>query len=687
MPVMRPSILAVALSVFVCAFAAADTITSVSPRTFNLGGGEDFLTITGEGLQGSVSTVVVFSGLVGRFVQEPSNVQPSQIITWVPSEVLLNAGTYSVTVEATDTTGVRTIGTGELEVIAPPVQQPPLINAPEGITVAATSSAGAQVFFVVTGVSYVDPAPTIVCTRQSGAIFPLGSTRVVCTAFDSFGSTSAEFYVVVQDLHAPVLHLPANITTSNPVVTYSVTAEDDLGGEVVISCSPLSGSTFPNGTTTVNCSAIDDSANEAHGSFKVTITGGAPALTLPPSMTVEATGPTGAAVTFIATSDSGPVTCNPPSGSVFPLGVTTVTCSATNNIGTASGTFNVNVVDTKPPVLTLPANMTAAAGVVTYNAFGTDLVDGIVPAVCMPPSGSTFAIGVTLVSCSTADSRGSTTYGTFTVTVSAAPPLTITVPANITAEATGPAGRVVTYTATANNGATPTCSPASGSTFPIATTTVNCTATDSFGQNASASFTVTIRDTTPPALTLPANMTVEATSPAGAVVTYVATATDLVSGAVVPVCSPASGTTFALGTRTVNCTATDARGNSASGSFTVKVQDTTAPQIVTLTSSIPVIWPPNHQMEAITLTATTFDAVGPVVTTLISISSNQAPEGIGDGHTSEDWKITGPMTAELRAERVGNNDRTYTLTVQATDGAGNTSTKTVVVTVVNTKPK
>jgi hypothetical protein len=182
-------------------------------------------------------------------------------------------------------------------------------------------------------------------------------------------------------------------------------------------------------------------------------------------------------------------------------------------------------------------------------------------------------------------------------------------------------------------------------------------------------------------------MTVEATGPAGAVVTYAATATDLVSGAVVPVCSPASGTTFAIATTTVNCTATDARGNSASGSFTVKVQDTTAPQILTLTSSVPVIWPPNHQMEAITLTATTFDAVGPVVTTLVNISSNQAPEGIGDGHTSEDWNITGPMTAQLRAERVGNNDRTYTLTVQATDGAGNTSTKTVVVTVVNTKPK
>ncbi|HEX8153623.1 MAG TPA: HYR domain-containing protein, partial [Thermoanaerobaculia bacterium] len=383
-----------------CAFAVADTITSVSPRTINVGAVEDFLTITGDGLQGGVSTVVVFSGPAGTFAQEPSSVRSTEIITWIPVEVIVTPGTYNVTVQATDTTGVRTIGPGQFEVLAAPAQQPPLLNVPEAITALATSSAGAQVFFAVTGFSYVDAAPTIACTQQSGAIFPLGTTRVSCTAFDSAGSTTADFFIIVLDGHAPVLHLPANITTSNPVVTYNVTAEDDLGGPVVISCSPLSGSTFPNGTTTVNCAAFDENGNDARGSFKVTITGGAPALTLPAPMTVEATGPTGAAVNFIATSDSGPVSCNPPSGSVFPLGLTTVTCSATNNVGTASGTFNVTVVDTKPPVLSLPANITAAAGVVTYNAFGTDLVDGVVPAICTPPSGSTFAIGVTLVSCS-----------------------------------------------------------------------------------------------------------------------------------------------------------------------------------------------------------------------------------------------------------------------------------------------
>jgi hypothetical protein len=81
-------------------------------------------------------------------------------------------------------------------------------------------------------------------------------------------------------------------------------------------------------------------------------------------------------------------------------------------------------------------------------------------------------------------------------------------------------------------------------------------------------------DTAPTLIGVPANIDcVEATSAAGAVVTFVApTATDSVDGAaVVPVCTPASGSTFALGLTTVTCTATDVHGNVASASFTVKV--------------------------------------------------------------------------------------------------------------------
>jgi Tol biopolymer transport system component len=88
--------------------------------------------------------------------------------------------------------------------------------------------------------------------------------------------------------------------------------------------------------------------------------------------------------------------------------------------------------------------------------------------------------------------------------------------------------------------------------------------------------TFRLADTVPPVLTVPANITVNATGPAGAVVTYTATATDNVTLNPTVSCVPASGSTFAVGTTTVNCTATDAAGNSSTGSFTVTVRGSSA---------------------------------------------------------------------------------------------------------------
>jgi HYR domain len=206
-------------------------------------------------------------------------------------------------------------------------------------------------------------------------------------------------------------------------------------------------------------------------------------------------------------------------------------------------------------------------------------VDGAVAASCSPASGTTVALGTTTVTCSATDKAGNTASGSFTVTVVDTTPPVLTLPAPITAEATGPGGAMVSYTASATDlvdGAMAvSCSPASGLPFALGSTTVTCAATDAHGNTASGSFTVTVQDTTPPSLSLPADMT---TNPTGlsngfsvATVTYSASATDLVDGAVAVSCSPASDATFAMGTTTVTCAATDAHGNKANGSFAVKV--------------------------------------------------------------------------------------------------------------------
>jgi hypothetical protein len=166
-----------------------------------------------------------------------------------------------------------------------------------------------------------------------------------------------------------------------------------------------------------------------------------------------------------------------------------------------------------------------------------------------------------------------TTPSTPVTTPSSAP--IVTLPPGQTVEATGPDGAAVTYTVSASDAQdgtlTPSCSPASGSVFPLGTTTVNCSVTDSGGLTATGSFTVTVQDTTPPSLNLPGDITVEAGKPATATYTPAPTATDLVDGSVLVSCIPASDSTFALGTTPVNCTATDAHHNTATGSFTVTV--------------------------------------------------------------------------------------------------------------------
>jgi hypothetical protein len=114
----------------------------------------------------------------------------------------------------------------------------------------------------------------------------------------------------------------------------------------------------------------------------------------------------------------------------------------------------------------------------------------------------------------------------------------------------------------------------------VGTTTVNCRATDASGNSSSGAFTVTVRDTTAPVLSLPGNLTATAPTAAGAVVDFVATASDVVTVSPAVTCTPASGSTFAVGETTVTCAATDAAGNTATGSFKVTVTLAAPPPVV-----------------------------------------------------------------------------------------------------------
>lgn len=509
------------------------------------------------------------------------------VVTCTATDIHANRGAASFTVHVVDTL-------------------PPVLSTQLGIEVEASGADGATATFSVTAEDIVDGAVPVTCTPPSGSTFALGETLVVCSATDAARNPSAprSFTVTVADTTAPAITVPATITaeatgSTGAAVSYAdVPTMDLVDGPGTASCLPAAGSTFALGDTSVTCSATDGAGNGASASFGVTVVDTTPpAVVVPADVSVEATGPNGAAATYSGQSAEDlvdgavAVRCAPASGSTFAVGDSTVVCTAADAAGNeGSKSFTVSVLDETAPDVTVPDDITAEAtgpdgAAVSYPAASaTDLVDGPLPTNCEPPPGSTFALGMSTVACSATDAHSNTGSASLAVTVIDTKPPAVTPPADVVAEATGPAGADVAFGAASasdlvDGTVAATCGPVSGTTFAIASTTVTCSADDARGNTGTATFTVTVRDTTAPELTVPADITAEATSPDGAAVSFVVSAVDLVDGAVAPACTKGSGATFPLGSTTVTCTATDAHDNASSESFTVTVQDTIDPVV------------------------------------------------------------------------------------------------------------
>jgi hypothetical protein len=487
---------------------------------------------------------------------------------------------------------------------------PPVFDPQPDQTVEAQSASGATATFAVTATDD-NGTPAISCDHNSGDVFPIGATNVNCTATDT---TTGEvtgpqriLTITVVDTTAPTISTPGTLTAeatspSGAAVTYTVTASDTVDGSVTPTCSPGSGATFGIGSTTVNCTAADSHGNNSSAQFVVNVQDSTPPslANMPGNITAPATGSGGAVVNYSnpTASDiadpSPTVNCAPSSGSTFGLGVTTVSCTASDHSGNTSAaqTFTVTVIDNVNPSLTnMPGNINAPAtgpgGATVGYALpsATDNVDPSPAVGCSPPPGSTFPLGQTTVTCTATDSSGNQATGTFTVTVadSAAPVLSN--PGHQTAEATGPGGAAVSYSVSAVDNVDPSpavsCTPASGSTFSIGTTTVNCTARDAANNTSTTNFTVTVADTTAPSFSnIPSPGVFEANGASGSAVGYASpTAVDLVSGAVPVQCTPPSGSGFPIGTTQVDCQAGDAFGNIRHVQFAVTVADRTPPVV------------------------------------------------------------------------------------------------------------
>lgn len=268
----------------------------------------------------------------------------------------------------------------------------------------------------------------VTCAPPSGSFFPVGTTTVTCSesapmsasaevqASVAVAGSSCSFTVTVNDTQNPAAICPANISETtmgtSAVVNFTATVMDNCPSATV-SCDPASGSSFPLGITTVTCTAMDASGNQASCSFTVTVAQDC-AITCPADITVNnAPGQCAATVTFspMTAGSCGAVSCSPASGSSFPVGTTTVTCSTTAG---PSCSFTVTVNDAEAPQISCApltiVGVTPTPGgscaVVNYALpSATDNCSGVTVA-CSPPPGSCFPLGTTTINCTATDASG-----------------------------------------------------------------------------------------------------------------------------------------------------------------------------------------------------------------------------------------------------------------------------------------
>lgn len=344
---------------------------------------------------------------------------------------------------------------------------------------------------------------------------------------------------------------PANITVSNDanqcgaIVNYP--APTTSGSCGTVTTTPASGTLFPIGTTTVTATSTAGPTC----SFTVTVNDTqAPVMTCLPNVTVSC-----ASAVPAAAPGSVQVTDNCPGAVVTHVGdvIVNQTCSnrftinrtykatdAAGNFSTCVQTITVN--DITPPTLTCPAPVTVscASAVPAPNiALVTGVSDNCAGAGAVTVSfvsdvisNQTCANKYTITRTYKAtDACGNSATCTQLITVNDVTPPVITCPANI--NATTPVGSctaIVNFTPTATDNCsgavTIVSTPASGTAFPIGTTTVNSVATDVCGNSSSCTFTVTVADGQLPVISAqPANRTVCATTNA----LFTVTASNVVS--------------------------------------------------------------------------------------------------------------------------------------------------------------
>jgi hypothetical protein len=392
----------------------------------------------------------------------------------------------------------------------------PTITCPSNVTVNVDAGS-----CVATSVDLGAPVVSDNCGIQSlvddaTAEFPIGTTVVTWTATDTSGNASTcQQSVTVIDTTPPearcqdiTVYLNASGQASITPADVDAGSSDNCGissrqvSKGGFTCSDL-------GPNLVSLTVEDASGNTDACTATVTVVDDLPPQAVCRNQTVYLDASGQAAITAADIDAGSADNCgiasrwlNKTTFMCADLGINTVTLTVEDTSGnTDTCAATVTVVDSRRPTMTCPANVTTEVDpgrcTATNVNLGTPIVNdncGIASVTNDEPA--QFPLGATWVTWTATDTSGNTETCTQRVTVEEHVPPTVNCPGNITTETTSSLGKVVTFSASATDNCDPSpnvsCSPPSGTRFPIGTTWITCTATDASGNQNTCQFTVTV---------------------------------------------------------------------------------------------------------------------------------------------------------------------------------------------------
>ncbi|MHB8601918.1 MAG: HYR domain-containing protein [Nitrosotalea sp.] len=538
-------------------------------------------------------------------------------VTWTATDQSDNHATATQVVNIVDTTA-------------------PKVSPPSAVTFEATSLN--QNVVALGNATVTDNGIIKSITNNATQFFALGKTTILWVATDVSGNkANATQTVNVVHTIPPKLTVPANITfeatslKDNSVPIGNATATDIQQVTITNNASK----TFPLGKTAILWIAKDASGNTSNGTQTISVVDTtAPKITAPSTVTVVAGSisdnivPIGNAN---ATDDVKLVSLTNNAPKTFPLGKTSILWIATDEAGNkANATQIVDVENTTPPKLTIPANITFEATSLNNNTIplGNATASDIETVTITNNAPKTFPLGKTIILWVATDVSGNKANATQTVNVVHTIAPKLAVPANVTFEATSLNNNTISLVQpTTTDIESVTITNNAPAAFSLGKTAVLWTVTDASGNKANATQIVDVKNTTPPQLTVPANITFEATSlKDNSVPIGNATATDIQQ---VTITNNASKT-FPLGKTAILWIAKDASGNTSNGTQIISVVDTTAPKITA----------PHDIVVNATSSTGTIVNIGTATSTdsihVESITSN-APTSFQFGNTTVVW--------------------------------------------------